>query len=133
MKSVEDDQQASRLVNHLHQLLGKGSFRLTKWISNAYDVIQSVPVSEKARSIKELDLDNLLIERALGILWDDQDRPPTRSGILSVVSSTYDPLKFIAPLILSAKAILHDLCQKGLNWDDRIPHEDLVRWHDWLK
>ena len=62
-----------------------------------------------------------------------KDRPPTRSGILSVVSSTYDPLKFIAPLILSAKAILHDLCQKGLHWDDRIPHEDLVRWHDWLK
>ncbi|XP_015754706.1 PREDICTED: uncharacterized protein LOC107334287 [Acropora digitifera] len=62
-----------------------------------------------------------------------KDRPPTRRGILSVVSSIYDPLGFIAPLILSAKAILRDLCRKGLNWDDRIPHEDLVRWEDWLK
>ena len=39
----------------------------------------------------------------------------------------------LPPLILSAKAILRDLCRKGLNWDDRIPHEDLVRWQDWLK
>ena len=144
LKSVEDDQQARRLVNQLRQLLAKGGFRLTKWISNAYDVIQSVPVSERAGSVKELDLENLPIELALGILWDVQsdrfrfkivvkDRPPTRRDILSVVSSIYDPLGFIAPLILSAKAILRDLCRKGLNWDDRIPHEDLVRWQDWLK
>ncbi|XP_067051287.1 uncharacterized protein [Acropora muricata] len=89
LKSVEDDQQARRLVNQLRQLLAKGAFRLTKWISNAYDVIQSVPVSERAGSVKELDPENLPIERALGILWDVQsdrfrfkivvkDRPPTR-------------------------------------------------------
>ncbi|PFX28559.1 hypothetical protein AWC38_SpisGene6728 [Stylophora pistillata] len=46
---------------------------------------------------------------------------------------TEDPLGFIAPLILPAKAILRDLCRKGLDWDDRIPHEDLVRWQDWLR
>ena len=111
LKSVEDDQQASRLVNQLRQLLAKGGFRLTKWISNAYDVIQSVPVSGRARSVKELDLENLPIEHALGILWDVQsdrfpfkivvkDRPQTRRDILSVVCSIYDPLGFIAPLIV---------------------------------
>ena len=41
LRSVEDNQQASRLVNQLHQLLANGGFRLTKWISNAYDIIQS--------------------------------------------------------------------------------------------
>ena len=144
MKSVEDNQQASRLVNQLRQLLAKGGFRLTKWISNAYDVIQSVPVSERAGSVKELDFENLPVERALGIQWDVQsdtfrfkivvkDRPSTRRGILSVISSIYDPLGFVAPLILPAKAILRDLCRKGLEWDDRIPLEDLERWQDWLQ
>ena len=144
LKSVEDNQQASRLVDQLRQLLAKGGFRLTKWVSNAYDVIQSVPVSERASSVKELDLENLPVERALGILWDVQsdtfrfkiavkDRPPTRRGILSVISSIYDPLGFVAPLILPAKAILRDLCRKGLDWDDRIPLEDLKRWQDWLQ
>ena len=67
LKSVEDDQCASRLVDQLCQLLAKGGFRLTKWISNSCDVIHSVPVSERAGSVRELDLENLPIERALGI------------------------------------------------------------------
>ena len=58
---------------------------------------------------------------------------PNKGGIRSVISSIYDPLGFVAPLILSAKAILRDVCRKGLDWDDRIPLEDLVRWQDWLK
>ena len=62
-----------------------------------------------------------------------KDRPPTRRGILSVISSIYAPLGFVAPLILPAKAILRDLCRKGLDWDDRVPLEDLERWQDWLK
>ena len=125
-------------------MLAKEGSRLTKWISNAYDVIQSVPVSERAGSVKELDLENLPVERALGIKWDVQsdtfhfrivvkDQPPTRRGILSVISSIYDPLGFVAPLILPAKAILRDLCRKGLDWDDRIPLKDLERWQYWLK
>ena len=36
-------------------------------------------------------------------------------------------------MILPAKAILRDLCRKGLNWDDRVPLEDLERWKDCLK
>ena len=56
-----------------------------------------------------------------------------RRGILSLISSIFDPLGFVAPLILPPKAILRDLCQKGLDWDDRIPLEDLERWQDWLQ
>ncbi|KAL9986303.1 hypothetical protein ACROYT_G000434 [Oculina patagonica] len=144
LKSVKDDQCASRLADQLCQLLAKGGFRLTKWILNSCDVIQSVPVSERAGSVRELDLENLHIERAFGIQWDVQsdtfrfkivvkDRPPTRRGILSVISSIYDPLGFVAPLILPAKIILRDLCQKRLDWDDRIPPEDSTLWEDWLQ
>ena len=49
------------------------------------------------------------------------------------MSSIYDPLDFVAPLILPAKAILRDLCRKGLDWDDRISPEDLAHWQDWLQ
>lgn len=75
--------------------------------------------------MKDLDLEGMPVERALGINWDMgtdrfgfrikiKDRPPTRRGILSVVSSVYDPLGFAGPFILPAKALLQDLCRKGL-------------------
>ena len=68
-------------------------------------------------------LNQLPIEQALGVTWDVEsdtfgfkisvkDRPATRRGILSVVSSIYDPLGFAAPFTLPAKASLQDLSQK---------------------
>ena len=84
------------------------------------------------------------VERALGVRWDVEgdifcfkievnDKPLTRRGLLSVVSSVYDPLGFAAPVILPAKAILQDLCRKRLEWDDPIPNEEKERWLKWLK
>jgi len=95
-------------------------------------------------SVKNLDFGNAPIERALGVQWcvsSDtfgfsivvKDRPATRRGILSVVSSVYDTLGFIFPFILSAKILLQDLCWEKLNWDDKIPDEDLQRWKSWLE
>ena len=78
--------------------------------------------------MKNLDFGHAPIERALGVQWcisSDtfgfsiaiKDRPATRRGILSVVSSVYDPLGFIAPFILPAKILLQELCKKKLDWD----------------
>ena len=49
----------------LIQLLRKGNFRLTKFVSNDKGVLAAIPAEE--RTIKNLDLDELPIERALGM------------------------------------------------------------------
>ncbi|XP_041483382.1 uncharacterized protein LOC121430170 [Lytechinus variegatus] len=61
-----------------------------------------------------------------------KDRPTTRRGILSKVSSLYDPLGFLAPFILVAKVLLQGICQKGLAWDDPVDEKDLQTWQEWL-
>lgn len=58
---------------------------------------------ERARSVVDLDLEGMPVERTLGVQWDmetdsfnfrimDEGKAPTRRGILSVVSLMYDPL-----------------------------------------
>ena len=59
-------------------------------------------------------------------------RPQTRRGILSIVTSIYDPLGIAAPFVLPAKSILQDLCRKGVGWDEPIPEEHRIRWERWL-
>ena len=141
LSSVSSQNKAIVLVDELRQLLSKGGFRLTKWIFNSRKVIDSIPTSERAGSVKDLLLDQLPIERALGVRWDVEsdtfgfkisvkDSPFTGRGILSVVSSVYDPLGFAAPFTLPAKALLQDLCRKNLGWDDPISDEDLTRWRN---
>ena len=49
-------------------MLRKGNFRLTKFMSNDKDVLAAIPAEE--RTIKNLNLDKLPIERALGQQWN---------------------------------------------------------------
>ena len=63
LKSVQIEQDALRLTGQLRGLLAKGGFRLTKWLSNSRRVIESVPTSESAGSVKNLDLVHLPVER----------------------------------------------------------------------
>ena len=102
------------------------------------------PALPPSALVKTLDFEHLPVERALGVLWDVEtdtlgfeilvkQRPPSRRGILSVVSSIYDPLGFASPCILQAKILLQDLCKKKLQWDDVISPEDLEKWQSWLQ
>ncbi len=144
LKSVKSDDAAIRMADQLRELLSRGGFRLTKWNSTSPKVIKSLPESERAEQIKDLNFDKVSIERVLGVQWNvstDQfgfsivvkDRPLTRRGILSVVSSVFDPLGFVAPFILQAKQILQDLCRMKLGWDELIPEKFQARWQSWLQ
>ena len=62
-----------------------------------------------------------------------KDKPLTRRGLLSIVSSTYDPLGFSALSVLSAKIMLQDLCRRKLNWDEAIPSDCLLSVKRWLE
>ena len=86
----------------------------------------------------------LSTDRALGVIWDVNDdaikynvkleeKPRTRRGITSTVSSIFDPLGLIAPIILKEKIILQDLNKQSikLGWDNLIPNEKEEEWIKW--
>lgn len=146
LASVASEQEAISLYKDLKNICAKGGFHLTKWISNSRGVLASIPEEERAKEVKDLDLDHdsLPVERALGMRWcvqSDtfkfsiiiQERPLTHRGILSTVSSFYDPLGILAPVVFTAKRILQDLCWNRLGWEDVIPAAVAQEWRDWLK
>lgn len=146
LASVASENEAVSLYQDLVTLCAKGGFRLTKWLSNSRRVLAAIPEEERAKEVKDLDLDNdiLPVERALGVRWcvqsdtfkfsiTFQDKPLTRRGILSTVSSFYDPLGILSPVVFTAKRIIQDLCRKGLGWDDVIPTSVAQEWADWLQ
>ena len=49
------------------------------------------------------------------------------------MSSIYDPLGLLSPVILSVKVILRELCRLKLGWDDTIPDEYRSAWLRWLE
>ena len=148
LKSVPTSKAAISLVNELQQLLMQGGFKLTKWLSNDRSVLQAIPEKDRVEEVRRLDLRHDVVdlptERALGVLWDSEldnlgyeisvvEKPSTRRGILSIMSSVYDPLGFICPFVLPAKVITQELCRRCIKWDDRIPDDVLKSWNNWLE
>lgn len=142
LRSVGTEGKAIDQIAGLRQACRKGGFRLTKFICNRKSVLESIPVEERSKDVKLLDFsyDDLPIERVLGVQWCVEsdtlkfciivkEKPVTRRGILSTVSSIYDPLGFAAPFTLTAKKLLQDLCREGkIGWDDELPDTYHRRW-----
>lgn len=144
LKSVATTDQAKDLIRNTTLLCKKGGFRLHKFTSNSEEVINSVPPDDRAKDKRDplLISSDPTMERALGVHWciesdtlqfriELKDRPLSRIGILSTVSSVFNPLGLVAPFILVGKRILQELCRDGVGWDDEIPDDLKSRWEKW--
>ena len=142
LKSLPSVEEAVDLVNSVKEMCNHGGFNLHNFTSNSKEVIQRIPASDRAEDLKSMDFerDTLQTERALGIQWcietfkfiiSSKDRPCTRRGILSEVSTIFDPLGFVAPDLLEGKAILQELCHQNVGWNDPVLAELQARWVKW--
>ena len=140
LASVESAKQTKDLIWGACEICKKGSLHLDKFIANDCDVLKSVPESERTIAIiLDLQSEELPIEKVLGIQWSVgfdcfgfsiilKDQPLTRRGVLATVASVYDPLGFLAPLVLTAKKILQEICRRGVTWDEPLPEDVRPRW-----
>ncbi|XP_028517140.1 uncharacterized protein LOC110246561 [Exaiptasia diaphana] len=144
LKSVNSEDHAIKLIETTKQLCKRGGFRLHKFTSNSKTVIETIAEEDRAKGIKNIDLDKqpLPLERVLGVEWCTEsdnlkfritlkDKPLTRRGVLATISSIYDPLGLAAPFLLKGKRILQRLCKENVEWDDPIPQDLRAQWEKW--
>ena len=126
LKSVPDEENAIRLDEQFIQLMKDGGFHLMKFTSNSRKRLATLPDRERAHPALNLDLDQLPVGRAdsdtLLFKVVPTDKPPTKRGILSTVSSLFDPFGFMGPFILLVKVLLQELWRMGIQ---------LTQWHRW--
>ena len=143
LKSMPTVSEAINLVSELKMLVAEGGFNLTKWTSNSPEVISKVPYSDRSKKAQERVLDALTDDRALGVCWrvhedhlsfqvQRMDQPLTKRGILSMLSSVYDPLGLASPFMLKARRIVQNLCRTKIGWDEPIPEMEREQWIQWV-
>lgn len=143
--SVDSEGEAMRCVQKLRETLRRGGFRLTKWMSNSTEVLATIPQHDRSSRVKDIDLakDELPEDRALGVLWNLEDdslrvavtapnKPFTKRGVLSAMSSVFDPLGFLVPFTIRAKMIFQDEVRRKEGWDVRLTKTAEDRWVLWL-
>ena len=144
LKSVSSSAEMIDLINRIIGLCDEGGFNLTKFVSTNKEVLNSLPPSKLAPRMKEYDLyeGSTFIERALGVHWcivndemlfriEFKDSPLTRKGILSTISSIYDPPGLASPFIFEGRKVLQAIVHEKRCWDDDISSTHRMRWEKW--
>ena len=144
LKSVSSVNEAIELIHNVIGLCDSGGFNLTKFVCTVKEVLDSLPITKLAPILKEYDLSQSspLIERALGVHWcienDNlffkivfKDSPLTRTGILSTISSIYDPPGLASPFILPGRLILQAVVHEKKGWDTELSAEHRMKWEKW--
>ena len=144
LKSVISEEQAKDLCKEMIDIMKKGGFNLTKFKSNSINVLKTLPEDKCQITVQQLEIDGNQIERTLGVHWrinedyftftrNMKDYSTTKRGILSAVSSVFDPLGFLTPFTLKAKLIIQEMWRQNLDWDEEVPIDILEVWKRWLE
>ena len=117
---------------------------MCKWLSNEKEVLQDTEEVERVSGTRDLNLQALPVERALGVQWDaDADmlvydvkrmcHPTTQRGLLGDVCSVYDPLGLLTPFTIRGKRLVQDLTRGQIGWDEPLTDRSLGEWKAWVE
>ena len=112
LKFVNSEDDGVKLIKSVRSMCNERGFNLTKFVSNDKEVLHLIPETYKRNGVKDKVLRRKLPdEQALGIFWNVEvdtlgfkiaikEKPLIRRGMLSTLSSIYDPLGLGAPFLL---------------------------------
>ena len=130
------------LMLRIKSVLKENGFDLIKWKSNRTKVLKAVDENDRAETCARLPGSDLVGESVLAVIWNVRsdcfqlnvnvpDTPLIRKELLSMLSSLYDPLGFIVPVIIPPRLWQRELIKR--NWDEPISQEESSRWNAWLQ
>ena len=61
------------------------------------------------------------------------DNQVTRRKMLSFVSSIFDPLGLLSPVLITGKLLFQEATRLRLPWDQEVPENIKIKWCLWLK
>jgi len=131
---------AQEKVHQVDRLFAAGGFTLQKWISNVHLTLTSIE-EERCLNAEKIFEDRSVL-KALGLKWSlssdaflfnfneeiDISNQDSKRSVLSLMAKLFDPMGWLAPVVILAKIFLQLLWTTTLQWDDKLPRDLLSRW-----
>ena len=126
-KSLQD---LTKIVKEADLILNSHGFNVKKWIYSGEDVTLKVlgvhwsagDDSLVLRPTFSLVSKNKKSEQVISHnTWNNLPSTCTKRQLFSLIMSLYDPLGFMAPLIVQLKLVMREIAGNDIGWDDDIP------------
>ena len=133
-------EEAHQLFTDLRQELLHYGFPLRKWSSNSQDLLKSIDKDLRTENDELKLFSEDFKVKALGIKWTpnsdefifkssfDPPQQLTKRNLLSATSKLFDPLGWLAPIVIQFKILMQQTWVRGLNWDDEVPDDLKQLW-----
>ena len=142
LTGCETEEEAIKIYTEMNSLMKEGGFSLQKWCSNCKPLLNFIEMDkQKSDDTFTFKINDTI--KVLGISWNkntDQfeytynlpeiDESITKRKVLSDIARLYDPMGWIAPVLITAKIFMQKLWKSGLNWDDKLTPYLLKEWSE---
>ena len=116
----------------------EANFNVTKWRTNDEDLCKLINLYNKNEGVNSgVEMSNLnSINKVLELYCNHKkdiislkinevfkeaiNIMPTKRNILSIITSVYDPVGYLQPIVIKLKILFQKLCKSKLQWDDDI-------------
>lgn len=131
-------QHAIALQHELRELCTAGGFPLRKWAANDETILVGIPREHRQQHTHHSWEGE--VHSTLGLRWhpasDDfsfsiQPRlgiELTKRRVLAETARLFDPMGWLAPVVIRAKILIQSAWLKRLDWDTPLPAEDAQQW-----
>ncbi|XP_026331252.1 uncharacterized protein LOC113238634 [Hyposmocoma kahamanoa] len=139
LSGAHDVNSAKQLQTDLINMLRTGGFNLRKWSSNNGELLDNIPDrSDIDDKTMKLPLEES--RKSLGVLWSpiedifcykvttNNNKNPTKRFILSEIAKLFDPLGWLAPVIVTMKIITQELFTNSTEWDQPVDEKIKHKW-----
>ena len=145
--SFKDEETAIQARSEMNGMLEKAGMEMKKWKSNSQEVMETIPVSDRAAaSFHRIEDKGSATTKALGVVWStDEDSLSldaskcspmtsrwTKRGVLREMAAVFDPLCLFAPFTHRAKMLFQLTWSEGTDWDDFLPDDQQKKWTEWF-
>ncbi|XP_058459679.1 uncharacterized protein LOC131435621 [Malaya genurostris] len=150
--STDTPEEALKRALQVKLIHSRGGMNMRNWVCNNVAVLQGIGEIPEQRSLP-IDCSNgEKQQRVLGIVWDPEKdififstnwytelapyvvegRRPTKRIALRIVMSLFDPLGFLAPVLIHGRMLIQDLWRTALDWDVKIGDTEYDKWFQWI-
>ena len=140
LKSVRTPREAIEIYQKVRDILIKGGFNLTKWITSDDEVKSQIPETDRSTKVVKTFEAEPQSSSILGLNWNwnvdtdslivcrgtEQEVPAkiTQRIVLSLVSAVFDPLGICSPFTIRMRFQLKsNLAAMGQAWDKELSAE----------
>lgn len=138
---ADDVEHAKWLQCEIRNTLARGGFNLRKWASNSTELLNSIPECDREVQVQhDIIIDASATVKALGVKWNactdtfgfkitiSEGNTRTKRELLSEIASLFDPLGWLAPVIIKAKILIQEAWAAGITWDENLPNAIRDNW-----